>query len=170
MGLATILMAAGTAVEVAGNLAQGQSTYESGMYQSQVAKQNRDIAAAEGEYQMEQTQLKTAARVGEITAAQGASGLDVNKGSAPQVRQAAQEVGALDALTIRNDAARKAYGFQLQSTALEKSAKDARNASYFNALGTLVGGAGNIATKGNFGTSSGSSESYNPASWVTWGM
>lgn len=67
-----------------------------------------DIAASREELKSQQVQ-------GSILSSQGASGIDVGSGSSALVRNAARSVGTQDALTIRNNAQRQAFGFQTQA-------------------------------------------------------
>ena len=78
-------------------------------------KNNAERAAAAGEQNAAQAELKGRAAVGAIRAAQAANNVDVNTGSAVDVRSSAAETGQLNALTIRNNAAREAWGYQNQA-------------------------------------------------------
>lgn len=114
-----------------------------------IANQNATFAGEEGEQQAAQSQAKTRAEVGAIAANQGASGIDVNSGSAVDVRSSASEVGELNAINIRANAARQAYGFQTQAasdtgqSALDRSAAASdQTAGGINASSTILGGLG----------------------------
>jgi hypothetical protein len=85
---------------------------------------------------------------------QAASGLDVNQGSAVDVRQSAADLGHLDTMTIINNAAKQAAGFRAQGAnftaeaALDTSAADyAQDAKGINIATSLLGGAGSFADK-----------------------
>lgn len=137
-------------------------------YQSQVAANNalianQNVAMTEqaGVAKEAAQGMKTAASVGTIKAAQGASGIDVNTGSAAQVREAAAELGAQDALTIRSNTAREAYGYEVASTSDTASSKlltseagqareagdNAAEAGDISALGTFLSGASSVGSK-----------------------
>lgn len=96
-----------------------------------------------------------------------ASGINVGYGSAVDVQADAAFLGELDALTIRNNAAREAWGYTVQATDLRKRAEITRKAgAYAEATGreqqkaarvgaatTLVAGAGSLlAQKYGYGT------------------
>jgi hypothetical protein len=138
-----------------GAIQSSDAASASASYQAQVsannatiASQNAQYATAAGEAQVTQSQLKTAATVGGIKASEAASGLDVNSGSNVDVQSSAKQLGELDALTIRNAAARQAYGYQTQSMSdvaqagLEKaqSSQDL-TAGMFGAGSSILGGA-----------------------------
>ncbi len=61
--------------------------------------------------------MKTRGQVGAIEASQAASNITVGSGSAVDVRSSAAEMGELDALTIRSNAEKQAYGYQTQAAA-----------------------------------------------------
>lgn len=153
--------AVGAAASAAGAEQQGKANSAMYAYQAQVAQNNQVIAnqlAAQatqaGEANVDTKRLQTAGVIGSELAAQGASGLDVNKGSNVDVRSSAAELGELDALTIRNNAARTAYGYQVQglnygaqaslNTAGSQSALTAGNLQAFT---SLAGGAGSVSEK-----------------------
>ena len=118
----TIAEGVGGAVSAVGAISAGQAASKNAAYQSQIAQMNANIATQNARYAIEQgqqkeqaQQLKSRAQIGGMIAAQGANGLDVNSGSNLQTVEGAADLSRLDALTIRNDAAREAYNFQTQS-------------------------------------------------------
>ena len=91
------------------------------------------------------------AMLGTTKAAQGASGVDVNSGSSVAVRQGESELGMLDALTIRSNAAKKGYADLVQSTSYQaeselqkQESEQAASAAPVAALGSLLGGASSV--------------------------
>ena len=121
-GLAETAALAGAGLSAVGQISQSRAASQAAAYNAQVATQNAQIATtnanltgAQGEAAVGVAGAKTrAAAAGEL-ANQGASGLDVNKGSAVDVRASTAEVGELNALTIRSQAAQTAYGYQTQA-------------------------------------------------------
>ncbi|MGD0106397.1 MAG: hypothetical protein ABSC06_20515 [Rhodopila sp.] len=112
----------GAGVAGYGAISSGEASQASANYQSQVAANNATIAnqnalaaTAAGNAQAEQSRMKTNATIGAQMAGQASSGIDVGSGSALDVRTSQKELGELDVLTIRNTAARQAYGYQTQS-------------------------------------------------------
>lgn len=105
-----------------------------------IAEQNRDQAIQRGETVNEQVGMKAAGQLADIQAAQGASGVDVNTGSAPMVRQSARVLSETDAQTIRANAAKEAYGWQTEANSQGSQAGlDRTQAGYY---GTAAGGYG----------------------------
>lgn len=163
--LPTLALAAGVAggaVSAVGQYQSGQATQAADAYKSQVALNNADIAKRNatmdiqsGEVAAVNQGLKTRSKVGFEKAQQGASGIDVNTGSAPAVRAGTEQVGMLDALTTRSNAAKKAYGSQVEAVSdtaqsqLDTMAGDqAATAGEIGAAGTMLSTASTVV--GNY--------------------
>src|SRR6266446_6811854 len=108
--------AGGAIVGAIGSSYKGQAesnmyNYQAGVAQvnEQIAKQNAAYEKELGETQAQEAGMKTRAEMGQIKAAQGASGLDVNCCSAVDVQKSAQEVGTFNETMIRSNAAKRAY-------------------------------------------------------------
>jgi hypothetical protein len=93
-----------------------------GDYESTIANTNAKIANLQASQALEagdmaasRKNLQTQQQVGAIKAAQGASGVDVASGSSAAVRAGAEGAGAVDELTIRNNAQRQAWGYQTEA-------------------------------------------------------
>jgi hypothetical protein len=159
--VATVAGLAGGGISAFGAYEGGQARAASANYQAQVAANNAKIAqwnasmeAASGAAKESAQGMKTAASAGTAKAAQGASGIDVNTGSAANVRQAVAKLGALDALTIRSNTARSVYGYEVaatsdeaQSQLLSAEAKQAGEAGDISALGTFLSSASSVGSK-----------------------
>ena len=153
------LSAVGTAGSMLGQMQQASAAKASADYQAQVAAgnqqiatQNASFAAAEGEQLAAQKQQQTRAQEGAILAGQGSSGVDINSPTSQAVRASQSELGALDAQTIRANAARKAYGFESQAANFGNAAsadtatgENAQTAGEIGAAGSLLSGAGDTA-------------------------
>lgn len=153
---------AGSAISAAGQVEAGQAGAASASYRSQVALNNAEIAKRNavqdiqsGEIAAVNQGLKTRTAVGNEKAQQGASGIDVNTGSAVGVRAGTAEMGMLDALTIRSNAAKQAYGQKVAETSdIAQSQLDtmegeqAQTAGEIGAAGTLLSGASTVG--GNY--------------------
>ena len=168
MGLETIALAASLGSSVVGGVGaiqQGNAASASAGYNAQIAANNAKIATqnagyagAEGEYNVGVAGARTSAQVGATLANQGASGIDVNTGSAVNVRESEAKVGMLNALNIRSEAARKAYGYQTEAVSdtaqsqLDKSQASAdKTAGLIKAGATVLGGVGSAGLAyGNF--------------------
>ncbi len=162
MGLPLLAMGlAGAAVSAVGSYEAGQAGKASADYQSQVARNNAMIArqnegwtTQSGEAKVAAQGMKTAQTVGATKAAQGASNIDVNSGSAAKVRTAEAKLGALDALTIRSNTSREAYGYavtavsdEAQAGLLESQGSQAETAGDIGALSSFLSGASSVGSK-----------------------
>lgn len=105
--------------------------YEGGVadYQAQVAKNNAEIArmagarvVQAGEVKADTTSLATAGKVSKIKANQAANGIDVNTGSAVDVRADATASGHADAETALSDAKLANWGYRTQAGTYEEQA------------------------------------------------
>lgn len=156
-----IIGVAGAATSAAGTYGQYQAQSKNAAYQAQVAannaqiaKQNEELEMQAGSQQVTNNEMKTRAAVAKTKTGQAAGGIDVNSGSAVDVRSGEAETGMLDALTIRTNAARRAYGYAVQSTSdtaesglLASESKQASEAAPFAAAGSLLSGASSVGSK-----------------------
>lgn len=149
MGIAA---AAPLALSVLGAGASAFSSVSQGDYQAQVAsnnaaiaRQNETNAYATGAQQEQQNAFKTRAEIGQQKAGQASNGLDVNSGSALDVRAGTSAIGQLSGLTIANNAARRAYGYQSESDTDEAQSALDRQEGNFGAVSSLVSGASDTA-------------------------
>lgn len=136
-----------------GQLFEGNAQADAAKYNAYIQRQNaaiattnQNIASQSGAEQASLSEQRTRATSGAIQANQGASGVDVNSGSAVDTRQSAAEIGELDALTIRSNATREAYGYENQAVSDTAQANldtaEAKNditASEIGATGTFIG-------------------------------
>jgi len=180
---------AGSTQQAAGQRLSGEATANSYAYQAQIAENNARIAklnagytAQVGEIDSTNEGMKTAADVAAMKAKQGASGVDVNSGSALDARLAAERIGQINALTIKSNKAREAWGYRVDSSNEELQASlDKRSAGYamegaqIASGGTLLGGIGNFAGQlsnfgsvNGFGSGFGSSATSAPSIGPTW--
>ena len=153
---------AGAAVSAYGSYESGQATAKAQAYQAQVAENNAAIARRNalmdiqsGEIAAVNKGLQTRQAVGAEKASQGASGVDVNTGSAVAARAGTAEVGMLDALTIRSNAAKQAYSQEVTATSDTAQAQldtmeadQAKTAGELGAAGSLLQGVSTVG--GNY--------------------
>ncbi len=141
---------------------------QAAQYQAQVARNNQIIAEQQAETEtqvgVEQAARKSqegAAKQAQTKAAIGASGVDVNTGSAKNVQVSERELNNLDTETVLSNAQLRAYGYRaqaanygaqaglygLQGGRLTNEAGYDQTAGYLKAGGTLLSGASVIPTK-----------------------
>lgn len=150
------IAATGVVLNAMGSFQAGQAGALSAQYNSNVAAQNAEIqrqnaaiAGQAGAQQATMHGLKARATAGAIQANEGASGVTVNQGSFKDVGASQKELGLLDAIQVRNEATKHAYGYEVQAANDEAQSKldrfeanTKKTGSYLSASGTLLGGAG----------------------------
>lgn len=161
IGLAATV--AGAAVGAAGAISASNSQAAALNYQAQVAANNQKVANYEaenateaGNVSVENQQLQTARVIGGERAAAGANGIDPNSGSALGLQASSAIVGQQDALTIRANSARTAYGYtvaglsdQAQGALDTSAASNASTAGVYGAFGSILSGASTVGPKWN---------------------
>jgi hypothetical protein len=154
--IGTIASIGSTVMSTIGGIQQGNAASAAAGYNAKIAAQNAELqrqnaafAGAQGEQNVAAAQAENKAKLAAIEAEQGASGVDINSKSSSQVRQSASKLGMLNALNIRSEAARKAYGFQTdavnsdaESRLSKAQGKSAKIGGYLNAGATVLGGVG----------------------------
>ncbi|MBN9089160.1 MAG: hypothetical protein J0J01_19820 [Reyranella sp.] len=121
-GVSLAATAAGTAMSAMAASRQAQAQSDAANYQAQVARNNQKIAdwkaaddLARGRVAEDQRRMKTALQIATQRAAMAGNGSDVNSGSAIDIVGDTAAAGEFDALTIRNNAERAAYGDKVQA-------------------------------------------------------
>jgi hypothetical protein len=146
---------AGTAISAVGAIGQGNAAAANASYQAQVAKNNQIIAEQNANYASQagaaattRAQLKQRSEEGALGAAIAAGGIDPNTGSAKAVRSAQAET------TAAQDAALRVYGFRTNATNYgaesglrQQEARQAPIAGLISGGGTLLSGAGGLASR-----------------------
>lgn len=146
--LLPVISVVSTVMGAVGKIQAGEDAAAADRYNSEVAannalidKQRATLAGQEGEVNAATEEQKTKAKIGGILANQGASGVDVNSGSASDVRASEAMVGAQDAINIRANAARTAYGYQTQASNDEAQSELDRAKAGSDQRAGLIGGA-----------------------------
>lgn len=160
---AASLIAAGTsaAVGAVGAIEQSNAASSAANYQAQVARNNQAIADQNAQTALEQGQQQTLAKqqqtaqqISSERAATAASGIDPNSGSSVRIQGSTAALGALDAQTITNNAARTAWGYKTQGLdfgaeagLLQQQASSASTAGALGAFSSIIGGASSVSNK-----------------------
>lgn len=97
-------------VKSEGKYVEGVSSLNAQLAEGQAAD-----ATARGAEAESRQRLATKGLIGSQRAALAASGVDANSGSAALLQEDSARQGALDALTIRNNAARQAWGYSVDA-------------------------------------------------------
>jgi hypothetical protein len=121
---------------------------------SQISQQNANYASQSGELQAAKYGVGARATEGHIVAGEAASGLDVKSGSAKSVQESQHTVSTMDMDTIRMNATKTAYDYEVQANQFKSQAamdvagsQNIQKATQLNVASSLVGGAGSVAQK-----------------------
>lgn len=120
-----------------------QRIYE---YDAKIADAQADDALARGRDLAGEKALQIKSTIATQRVRQAASGVDVSRGSALDVQANTAALGARDLAIIRNNAAREAWGYKVQSQDYLLRGKVARETGKLNAVGSLVTGGGKVAS------------------------
>lgn len=152
------LAAGGTAVNAIGQVKAGKAAEKVAKEEASRLEYNAGVADLQAKDalqrgQIEESQFRSEVRgvIGAQRAGFASSGVDVNSGSARDVAVDARRLGEADALQIRKNAEREAFGFRAEAEDLRRSAKVARlggqaqkSAAYWGAAGSVLGGGGSL--------------------------
>jgi hypothetical protein len=151
----------GTGVQMIGGYEQSQAQAASANYNAQVARNNQIIAQQNAQIALDQGNVaeqaqrqKTAQLIGADLAQEAASGVNPNSGSALDVRSSDAQIGELNALTTRYNAALKARDYENQASSFGAQAElysaqagwD-QTAGFLNMGSSLLGGASSVSDK-----------------------
>lgn len=178
---------AGAATSAVGAISQGYAAAESARqegqaraYQAQVSRNNAIIAEQQAQrteaaaaQQATAKSMEVAARVGRVKAAQAASGIDVNTGTAVDVQAGTRLMGKLDTDTLFSNKMLEAYGYRTRGADYTTQAGlddyrsrtaygrmgDAVTSGYLKAGGTLLSSASSLPLKWSGGTTLGAGTS-----------
>lgn len=142
--------------EKSGQAQQQMFNYQAqvAMINSQIDKQNADYARNYGEQQSVIEGMKASQQAGAIKAAQGASNIDVNSGSAVEVQESQRKITSLDLTQIRSNAAKTAYDFDVksvmdtnQATLDVMAGQNAKMTGDINATASILGTVSSVSSK-----------------------
>ena len=160
--------AIGLGASLAGGILSAFGSYQTGKnqqamynYQAQVARinaqidrQNADWSYHKGDIEAQQYGMKAAQQRGAIRAAQGASNIDVNSGSAVEVQRSQEKLKNIDLGQIRENAAKTAYDWQVKAVMDENQAglyqyagENAMQAGKIGAFSSILGSVGSVSSK-----------------------
>ena len=151
MGISSILSVVGAVAGAAGSLASAAAQSKAAAYQAAVAKNNQQIeqynavqAANAGRIQAQQKSMKNAEQIARIGAALAAGNIDVNTGSAVDVKTSQREVGQLDAQTTMHNAELQVYGYSNRAQAFGEQAQLDTMESSQGGMAGILGAGGSV--------------------------
>jgi len=87
-----------------------------------ISKENASYERDRGEVMAGEAGMEARANLGAAKAAQASSGIDIGSGSASRVRESMIEIGSFNQAMIRSNAAKVAYGYEVEATQAEAQA------------------------------------------------
>lgn len=133
----------GMGAKFAGDAKHGAYTYQAGVHRQSAAfnRSNASNTLESGTLEGIQLGLKQKQQMGEIIAAKGASGLDVNSGTNVDVVKSQEGLNRMDQELLQRNVARKAYAYEVAASGDEAQAVQydvaARNAKKEGKIGVL---------------------------------
>ena len=139
--IAVVSSIASAAISSYASYESGQSQKKAGKYNAEIGRQKAQDALQRGA--IEAAYKRAQARKMAGTQAEGAamSGVALDSGTPLALLTETSGLGELDAMRIRNNAFREAYGHKAQSELDIYQGKAAGRAGYLNAGGTFLSGA-----------------------------
>lgn len=128
--------------QVASQQQQAKAITSQSDFDAKLAKLNADDAIARWAAAASRHQMQVRGLIGSQRAALAAQGLDVSSGTALDLQDESAYFGELDAQTIRNNAAREAYGIQTNSIFSQLAARNTARNLRAQSFDTLLTGAG----------------------------
>jgi hypothetical protein len=147
----------GMATGIAGSIQSANAQRAQARYQADVARVNQTIAGYQADSALEagakkeqQQRLQAASLKGTQRAVMAARGLDLGEGSPLDILTGTDILGEQDALTIRTNAAREAWGYRTQgasygATAGMYDATANNTTAAYGVASSLLSGAGQVA-------------------------
>lgn len=141
-------MAAGmTALQISGALTSSYSQYQMGKARKTISETNERIAEMRAKMARKRggaAEARSRQRlkkiIGKQRAALAAQGISLEGGSAQDIQREARVVSELDALTIKTNAAREAFGFESAARAASMEGRLAEQQAKIGAATTLITG------------------------------
>ncbi len=167
----------GALATTTGAVSRASAERAMGRYEASVAKANEALAleqakdaVALGEEEIARRKLEARRLIGAQRAAAAASGVDPSSGSPLELALDAASQAELDAMTIRNNAYRAAYGYRVQAINYRTRARMARIGARQESAQTILSGglqAANWLSRGTYrwqasGGSGGGGPGYDP--------
>lgn len=168
----TAMLAIGTATKAVGSIVQGNAASAASKANAKIADQNATIVGQQASAREDQQRRRSAMELGRQAAAFAQSGVDPTSGSAMRVAADSAAQAELDALNLRYEGQMQAFGYTREAAIERQRARYARNAGYFGAVTSILGGGAQAyGMRPTTATSSfgGDAATFGPGSGYEWG-
>jgi hypothetical protein len=127
---------------------KSQARWEAGQLErtAQLQEFQAKEAVRLGEKDAQSKAMQVRKLMGRQRAVAAAQGIEVSDGSALDIQAETAGLGALDIVTIRNNAWKQAWGYRVNAADMQSQARFTRVAGKYNARSTLLTGGMNAAT------------------------
>lgn len=136
-----------TGVNVAANVASGIGGMQQGNFQAKLAGQNAEAALLAGQEAESASKMRYGALEGKQIVEQAANGVQVREGSAARTVASTEAISSMDAALIHYNAAKQAYGENLQAMVDKKAGQGAFAKGIFGAGTSFLSGAQSLSDK-----------------------
>ncbi len=137
-----LLGAAGTGVQVYGDVKEGGYRQRESLAQGALADAGAADAQARGNRAAGQLRLEASQLGAQQKVAYAASGVDATTGTPAEVQGFTRAVGELDAITTSNNAALEAWGLRREASQHREAARFEKTRTKLKVAGSLLGGVG----------------------------
>lgn len=137
-----LLMALSGIAQGVGSILGGRAQARAGRANYRAAKREAADVIARGEEEAERYQMDLSGLLGTQRTNIAASGIDVNQGSAAQIKAQTERYGAEDIETIKLNATRAAWGIMSQAKIDRRLSNAQAVSGVLQGVGTLLGVAG----------------------------
>lgn len=145
MGISAAIMATlavgTTAYNVAGDIKAAKGARKTANFQAGILEQQASDTIGIGNEAAGRSEAQTRGLTGAQRASMAAQGIDISSGSAADVISNDQRTGAIEAMTIRNNAAREALGLRKQAQLVRMGGANQAQSYRNQATGSLLSGA-----------------------------
>lgn len=135
---ALVAMGVGGGMQAYGQYQSGKFNADMANAQAGIAEQSSRDALGRGAADANASLQQAAKAASSQRAAMAAGGVDVGSGTALDVLADTASAGAFDAAIAKNNAAREAYGYQVQAAMSRAEAKQARRQGNMGAVSSIL--------------------------------
>lgn len=136
-----------TALSAGAQVAAGQEANAAAQFRGEMADRSAADARARGEVEAGRRQIEARRAIGAARASMAASGIALDDGSALSIQEDIAAAGELDALTIRNNAAREAFGYRVEGDMSRLRGSAEQFGGYVGGFSTVVTAGGNYGAQ-----------------------
>lgn len=148
MGVSAAILAgitvATTGYSVAGDIKGAKAAKKTANFQAGILDQQANDTIGIGNEAAGRSEASSRGLTGAQRVSQAATGVDISSGSAADVISNDQKLGAIEAQTIRNNAAREALGLRKQATLVRMGGQQQATGYKNQATGSLLSGAASL--------------------------